>query len=357
MSKNALVINGGISRGAFAVGALRKMQELRPQLSFDILVGSGTGSLITPFVALGDTDPLVEIFTTKNNKDIVRKFALAERLHEPSILDAGPFWGLLDHYYTHQLYNELLTTKKQLYFNTVCLQTHELTVFSDKIRKEIAARYPARCFENYDQFLRTLMACSCQPLLMPPIPILPAETPVRQYVDAGDQHQQGIEIAIAAGATDIYVLLLSPANSARGAEDREYNDLYSILQQSLDIFIADGQEDQQIRPLLYNKGLRYIQSVKERMLAKGVPASLIEEWFDIGEGANPYFNRPPVNIHIVRPDHPLGGGPDGLSFDPALMRNMLKQGEEKMESWLSCECPPAITIPLSPVKRNADSNW
>src|SRR5882672_4218631 len=115
MSKHALVINGGISRGAFAVGAIKKIFESRPELDFDIFSGGGSGSLIIPFVALKDMRPLVEIFTTKHNRDIIRKFSLSERVQEASILDAGPLWGLLDHYYTHGLYDRLCHTDKALY--------------------------------------------------------------------------------------------------------------------------------------------------------------------------------------------------------------------------------------------------
>ena len=73
MSKHALVINGGISRGAFAVGAIQQIFEQKPELEFDVFSGGGAGSLIIPFVALKEMDPLVEIFTTKHNRDNIRK--------------------------------------------------------------------------------------------------------------------------------------------------------------------------------------------------------------------------------------------------------------------------------------------
>jgi len=330
MSKHALVINGGISRGAFAVGALKKMFEKRPEMRFDILVGSGTGSLIIPFIALGKIEPLVEIFTTKHNKDIIRKFTLSERIKEASILDASPFWGLLDQYYTHGIYDQIMSTDQELYFNTVCLQTHALTVFSNKTNPAVTSRYAHRRPENYDQFLRTLLASSCQPLLLPPITIQPTEEPVRQYIDAGDREYTGIEIAIASGATDIYTLLSSPTTLM--PEDKEYKDLFSILQETLDIFIADTADNNRILPNLYNEGLRYIDSVKTKMKDKGIPEAAIADWFDTGMPDNPYYNKKPVRLHIIRPDLPLGGGPDGLSFDPELMQEMLAKGEQKMEA-------------------------
>ncbi|MES1160664.1 MAG: patatin-like phospholipase family protein [Bacteroidota bacterium] len=344
MSKHALVINGGISRGAFAVGAIKKIFEYRPELDFDILSGGGSGSLIIPFVALKDMQPLIEIFTTKHNRDIIKKFSLSERIQEASILDASPLWGLLDHYYTHRLYDRLSHTDKMLYFNTMCLQTHALTVFSPRHHQEIASRYDHRCFENYDQLLRTLLASTCQPVLLPPIRIQPQEEPVRQYIDAGNREYAGIEMAIASGATDVYVLLQTPAASAPDdnvpkiggpVRSKEYHDLFSILQETLDIFIADAADDRHILPNLYNEGLRYIQAVKRKMGRQGVPATMIDDWFDTGMIDNPFYNRSPVRLHIIRPDLPLGGGPDGLSFDPAAMQEMLAKGEQAMAAHLA----------------------
>jgi predicted acylesterase/phospholipase RssA len=333
MSKNALVINGSISRGAFAVGAVKKILESLPGLEFDILVGTGTGSLIIPFVALGEMEPLIEIFTTKHNKDIIRKFSLSERLKETSILDPTPFWGLLDQYYTHARYDRLLATPRELYFNTVCLQTHELTVFSNKTGPALDGRYAFRTIDQYDQFLRTLLASSCQPVLLPPVTICPAEEPLRQYIDGGDREYAGIEIAVAAGATDIYTLLLAP--SATIPDNREFKDLFSILQTTLDIFIAGEADNNHILPHLYNEGLRYIDGVKKKMRSQGIPEETIAEWFETGQPGNPYYNKQPVRLHIIRPDQPLAGGPDGLSFDPVSMQDMFTKGEEKVSAYLA----------------------
>lgn len=283
-------------------------------------------------VALGETDTLVEIFTTKHNKDIIKKFNLSERIREASILDASPLWGLLDHYYTHGLYDRLIDLPKELYFNTVCLQTHTLTAFSNKTHPAVANRYDHCTFDNYDQFLRTLLASSCQPVLLPPITIRPGEEPIRQYIDAGDREYAGIELAIAGGATDIYTILLSPPSTP--PVDKEYKDLFSILQETLDLFISDEAGNSRILPNLYNEGLRYIDSVKQKIQRQGVPRSTIDEWFDTGMPDNPYYNKKPVRLHIIRPDESLGGGPDGLNFDPALMREMLVKGEQKASAYL-----------------------
>ena len=52
--KRALVISGGGSKGAFAVGVIKQLQQLYPTLFFDIYVGSSTGSLIVPMGAIDE---------------------------------------------------------------------------------------------------------------------------------------------------------------------------------------------------------------------------------------------------------------------------------------------------------------
>ena len=48
----ALVISGGGSKGAFVVGVLKRLFAEYPALDFDIYVGTSTGSLMSPLVAL-----------------------------------------------------------------------------------------------------------------------------------------------------------------------------------------------------------------------------------------------------------------------------------------------------------------
>ena len=72
MAKKALVISGGGSKGAFAVGALAYMVE-ELGLTFDLVAGTSTGALIAPLAVLGDVDGLVRIYTSVETKDIIRK--------------------------------------------------------------------------------------------------------------------------------------------------------------------------------------------------------------------------------------------------------------------------------------------
>src|SRR6266496_2847586 len=94
--KRALVISGGGSKGAFAVGVIRRLLNTFPNLDFDIYVGTSTGSLIVPFAALKEFDALEALYTTQKTENIIQKFNIGDRLDEHSIFEATPLWHLIE---------------------------------------------------------------------------------------------------------------------------------------------------------------------------------------------------------------------------------------------------------------------
>ena len=89
--KKALVISGGGSRGAFAVGVFKYLVS-NFNLDFDILVGTSTGSLIVPLAALNKIDLLEELYTTQKTENIVIKDNIGNRLNKDSIFEVTPLW-------------------------------------------------------------------------------------------------------------------------------------------------------------------------------------------------------------------------------------------------------------------------
>lgn len=67
--KRALVISGGGSKGAFAGGVSEYLIKVQSK-EYDIFVGSSTGSLLLPHLALNQTDKLKRIYTNVDNKHI-----------------------------------------------------------------------------------------------------------------------------------------------------------------------------------------------------------------------------------------------------------------------------------------------
>jgi predicted acylesterase/phospholipase RssA len=92
--KRALVISGGGSKGAFAVGVIKQLQQIYPSLAFDIYVGTSTGSLIVPLAAIDEISLLEEIYTTQSKGTIVKELRIGDRLNTDSVFDANPLWNL-----------------------------------------------------------------------------------------------------------------------------------------------------------------------------------------------------------------------------------------------------------------------
>jgi predicted patatin/cPLA2 family phospholipase len=65
----ALVISGGGSKGAFAGGVAQYLME-RENRQYDMFLGTSTGSLLVPHLAINDIPKLYNIFTNVQQQDI-----------------------------------------------------------------------------------------------------------------------------------------------------------------------------------------------------------------------------------------------------------------------------------------------
>lgn len=326
--KRALVVSGGGSKGAYAVGVIKQLSQLFPTLDYDIVVGTSTGSLIVPLVATGEIPLLEQIYTSQEEGTIVKKLRIGDRLGTDSIFDANPLWNLVNQQFTDARYDTLVASGKRIYINTTCLQTGELVVFHNDPGFAATDGYAVRTIVNADHFRRIIMASACQPVFMPTIRVnenLP-DDPEKdfQYVDGGVREYAGIEMAIDAGATEIFTILLS---SEKGdTEDKQYGDLFSLLQRTIDIFTTDVGKNDLIIPAQYNESLKYIDAVKRKMVAGGVPRDKVNGYFTIRGRESPFEDKVPLKLYTIRPDQPLGGGPGGLTFSSTEMKGMINKG-------------------------------
>ncbi len=325
--KKALVISGGGSKGAFAVGVIKQLVQNFP-IDFDMVVGTSTGSLIAPLAALGKIDDLQKLYTTITNDDIIIKDNIGNRLDENSIFDASPLFEKISQIYTDAFFDELNTSGKEIYLNTVCLQTEELVVFTNAVNPVQSKFYTTTKLTNGDHFRKAILASACQPIFMNPVKVnlhVAGEArPNDQFVDGGVREYAGVQVAIDADAKEIFTILLSAKNGE--VNNTDYTTMFPILEQTIAIFTTDVGKNDLIIPFQYNDALKYIDAVKKKMKREGLAMDDINRYFTIQGKESPFEDKVPLKIHIIQPETALGGGTGGLEFIPADMKKMLAKG-------------------------------
>lgn len=342
---NALVISGGGSKGAFAVGAIGKLLDELPIGNFDIVVGTSTGALIAPLAITGKYNLLKILYTTVRTEDIIIKDNIGNRLGKDSIFEAVPLWNLLKKYYTDDLIIEILEGSKKLYVTTTCLQTGELVVFTNDAAAKNGRYYKVKLIKDPMHFRRAVLASACLPVFMPPVQVnrdlIGDAERTFQYVDGGVREYAGVNMAIDNGATRIFTVLLSP----EGGElvNNTYANLFGILERTVDIFTEDVGKNDLLIPTIYNEALNYIDKVKEKMGRSGISQDQINNFFNMPGSDNPFAGKNPLKIFVIRPDLPLGGGPGGLVFDPTEMKIMMSKGEVAASTFIAGLKPEDIS--------------
>lgn len=334
--KQALVISGGGSKGAFSVGVVKELHNVY-QINYDILVGTSTGALIVPLVALGEMQQLEQLYSTVSDNQILIKFNIGSRLNSTGIFSFEPLTELIKNLYTDEYFSRIKASGKEIYLTAVCLQTQELVVFTTAANPVNNSYYKIRKIQNGDHFRRAVLASASQPVFTPPVKvnknILGEPNPDYQFVDGGVREYVGVGIASDAGAEELFTIIHYPKTFI--PINGVFTNLFGILEQTVATFITDVSDNDLYYCNMYNKGLTYIKKVKDKMKAAGVSDADIKNYFNIDPTPGIYQNRNPLKIHLIQPEGNLGGGPGGLIFDPTEMKGMIAKGQLALQSYVA----------------------
>ncbi|MEJ7912773.1 MAG: patatin-like phospholipase family protein [Chitinophagaceae bacterium] len=342
--KRALVISGGGSKGAFAVGILQRLRVSYPLLHFDIIVGTSTGALIAPLASLEELDLLEQLYTVHTTENVVTKHRLGDRLNQKSIYSAEPLWQLIKKYITDDRLNRIMASPSDIYLVTACLQTAGTVVFTTNASPVTPTSYSLRTARDAEHLRLAIMASACQPVFMTPIKIDANYSSGRekdfQYVDGGVQEYAGVQMALDQGAEEIFCILLSPSSAT--PENKQYDALFPILERTISMLSEDVEKNDILLPEARLQALAYIKAVKQKMLMQGVTQSKIDAYFDI-DGTNTLESGKAPRLFILRPQTSLGGGPGGLVFDPAEMKRMVQTGKGAAQDFVARLDPKDVT--------------
>jgi predicted acylesterase/phospholipase RssA len=281
----ALITGGGGAKGAFSVGALLALEK-RGFFPFDIISGTSTGAFIAALAAAGELETLRQQYLNVEPNDILAKQNLiANVLNGKAFLfDTYPLLQLTSQYVTQRVFDRIMSAgAPTLCITAVSLQSGQATVFSNR---ELPSRpqYRVKKFVDLQMLVNALVASGSQAGFTPPV-IIDGE----QFVDGGHRDVIPTRVVVDLAAEDVIILSNNP--SVHMNDERQYNDLLSVVLRVVSIFLQDVRE--------YD-----IHILDDFLIPKGKRAIVIEPEADLDEE-----------------------NPTGLRFNPPLMASWMILGE------------------------------
>jgi NTE family protein len=330
----ALVISGGGSKGAFAVGALKYLM-LERGVDFEVLSGTSTGALIVPMVAAGGKAALATLeteYTTVTTHDILDGEP-AIRLVEgkPSLHGSGPLRKRIEQHVTQAVFDTLRSSKKRVAVTATDLrdgklvyyQTGQTPIPSDDVVVQV---------QSHEQLVNAIYSSASFPVFMPPVVNSRPGAPDDGYVDGGVREYAPIEIAIDAGADEIVCIILAPPLEKRATYDKRFGNVLDVAQRVIDLLSEEvGASDVKLSQL-YTEANVYVNAVVGKLRKAGVKDDVLTDAFLNPGVKNPFAGKRAVSLRIIRPQRPLLG--ETLKFTPADMKANLEYGFQcAKEQW------------------------
>jgi predicted acylesterase/phospholipase RssA len=317
--KRALVISGGGSKGAFAVGAAEVLHE--SHITFDIVAGTSTGALIAPLISTQEIQVLRGIYSNVTTADIIRKRNIVEILATDAIFDSTPLWQLINTFITAERYQKIVASPVEVFLTAVNLQSGGITYFNQ--HRSGANGGPM----TRDHFCRAVHASASQPVLMPPVEVPEG---AEQYVDGGVREIAPLSIAISQGATHVYAIVLSPQQHTH--EHARYRFLVNTLLRTIDLFTQEVVANDIATAVQINRALTHWQKARAKAEALLTPAQ-VAQIFDAPDNPFPFADNHVVEITLIRPETALEG--DALEFNPVIMAQWMAMGREAAQQALA----------------------
>lgn len=250
----ALVLSGGGVKGAFAVGAIKRMVEL--ELEYDMYYGVSVGAINCARLAMYSTlaeglDALDDLWFTTTTDNIKGSWCLGylQSWWKKGIYSNGPLKKLIRGNFD---INMVRASGKKLGVCAVALETGEYNIFT----------------EQDDDIEEAIIASSITPVFLNP-----HEMRNQTFIDGGVKHVVPVQDAIDAGATYIDVVVTEPENLNHV---QKFNNLGDI-------------------------GFRVLGLMSNQMTNNDIELAICK---------NPY-----VKVNVIRPVSELGGGMLEMSHD------------------------------------------
>lgn len=326
---DALVVSGGGSKGAFAVGAVKYLLQERG-LDFDILAGTSTGALVTTLVAADGADsvPILEgEYTSAGPGTIIEeRDPPAAILRASSLYTARGLQQRIRTLITEERFRRLRDSGRTLILATVELESGRLIYWYTGPGALRTAHGEARRITTHGTLMRALLASASIPVAMPPVTI-----DGRSYMDGGIREYAPIEATLDAGATDIHVVMLAPEPGTKPPAAPPFDRILEIGRRSLELLMEEAGENDLRAARVFTDARRYLDDLAGALRSDhGWTQDQVDALFrSVG---TPLLGRRAASLRVIRPAALLDG--DTLEFDPEIMRRNLRLGFDRArEDW------------------------
>jgi len=201
--KRALVLSGGGAKGSWSGGVIEYLnKELK--LEWDIVVGTSTGSLLSPLSSIGEIERLKEAYTTVTNKSI---FNIEPFNKKGKVRLFNALWRVMNKKTALGQANNLKKKIKEIIteedYKKIQKEGKEVVAVVSNMTK-FQSEYKSTKTETYDSFCEWMLCSSSVPLLFEV-----QNNDGCEYLDGGVLNSIPIQHAIDLGATEIDVIILS----------------------------------------------------------------------------------------------------------------------------------------------------
>jgi predicted acylesterase/phospholipase RssA len=345
--KRALVVSGGGAKGAYAAGVLSILmrdgslparpsstgERCRPpqpgSLSFDVLVGTSTGALITPLVHQHRIRELTRFYTTYGTADVLTQRPILEALTSSESLYLVDQLRriLLEDYAASGLWEGITRdTSKLLVVTGVDLQRSDLVLFytgkrTSQVIAEVGYRWQRIADEH--EFLEAILASSSEPVGMPPV-----RWKNSLIWDGGVRSVMPVAVALAQeNVEEVWVIGLNPSPDSpmRWHTSPPATGL-EVLARTIDVFSNNVAASDMAKMDLLVKGWR------ERKAANSGARDTV-----LGAGREDRRDR--VQVFVIRPFESLPGS--SLKNTLQDQQRMYLHGQKDTRhflDWLKEEC-------------------
>ena len=310
MSTRGLVISGGGSKGAFAVGVITWMLEnlkdsSNSPISFQLLAGTSTGSLIAPAIALhalgepGIISDLVNIYTTTTTEQVMTIQGPISILSKESLYGTAPLESLIRSFYSEERYNKLQASNAvQVIAATVNMTTGYTEYFY--VGKPITRLSPDKIINrvtSYDQFVKAVLASASEPVMMPLVDI-PGHN--GKFTDGGVNEIIPLSVALDFGIDELYGISLSTERRLKWDESNPTTP--GVLMRLLDVLLDEVVENdiaivERTKPGTLKALIRPNEDIELKVGLKALsfdPAKMIDSYNFGRDCAKTHFQNLPV---------------------------------------------------------------